>query len=223
MALRATYAAPTGLRQIDLEQWYQTRERVGDGVARGLAWSGLKALAAKHGEPACRQFLRGLYSKPVPRDLRASIHDLRHPWTELLEREQITVQSLVAGWNDVLTQARRELANDLDALPRFAVTLEQTSATPSSTLVRLKVVTTPPPSGEVEYRVRHRAITGLDEPLEEDDFVDEAIRGRLEAFTTVQVAHSFARGGRAIVGVAMFVPALGCDAISGWQRINIGP
>ena len=223
LALRATYAVPAGLREVDLAEWYRLRERVGEGVARGLAWSGLKALVAKRGESGCRQFLHELYSPPVPRDLRATIHDLRHPWTEALAREQMTVEALVVAWNELLTQARHDLGSDLAALPRLALTLEQTSATPSTTLVRIRLVTSPTPTGEVEYRIRHRAVTGLDEPLDEDDFIDESVRGRLEGTVTTELAHSFARGGRAIIGVAIFLPALGCDAISGWQRLNIGP
>jgi hypothetical protein len=223
VALRATYAVPAGLREVDLAQWYQLRERVGEGVARGLAWSGLKALVAKRGESGCRQFLRDLYSRPVPRDLRATVHDLRHPWTELLAREEMTVEALVAAWNELLTQARRDLDSELAVLPRLALTVEQTSATTSTTLVRIRLVTSPAPIGEVEYRIRYRSVTGLDEPLDEDDFIDESVRGRLAGTVTAELAHSFARGGRAIIGVAIFLPALGCDAISGWQRVNIGP
>jgi hypothetical protein len=223
LALRAVYAVPGGVREADLAEWYRLRERVGEGVARGLAWSGLKALVAKRGEAGCQQFLRELYSPPVPRDLRATLHDLRHPWTDALAHEQMNVATLIASWNELLTQARRDLAGDLAALPRLALALEQTSATPSTTLVRIRLSTSPIPAGEVEYRIRHRSVTGLDEPLDEDDFIDESVRGRFDGTVTAELAQSFPRGGRAIVGVAIFLPALGCDAISGWQRLNIGP
>jgi hypothetical protein len=222
LALRAAYAAPEGVRETDLAEWYRLRERVGEGVARGLAWSGLKALVAKRGEAGGQRFLRELYSRPVHRDLRAMFHDLRHPWTEALAHEQMTVTALVASWNELLAQARRDLATDLEALPRLALTLEQTSATPSTTLLRIRLDTSPKPAGEVEYRIRHRSLTGLDEPFDEEDLIDEAVRGRFDESVTAELAHSFPSGGRAIVGVAIFLPALGCDAISGWQRFDIG-
>jgi hypothetical protein len=223
LALRAMYAVPEGVRETDLTEWFRLRERVGEGVARGLAWSGLKALVAKRGEAGCQRFLRELYSPPVPRDLRAMFQDLRHPWTEALAHQEMTVAALVASWSELLTQARRDLASDLAALPRLALTLEQTSATPSTTLLRIRLATSPTPTGEVEYRIRHRSVTGLDEPLDEDDLIDESVRGRFDGIVTADLTHSFPRGGRAIVGVAVFLPALGCDAISGWQRLNIGP
>jgi hypothetical protein len=38
--VRALHAAPNGMRVEDLRDWYKVRERVGGGVATGLAWSG---------------------------------------------------------------------------------------------------------------------------------------------------------------------------------------
>ena len=66
VALRALYAAPDGFRIQNLAQWYRVRENLGEGVASGLAWSALKALASARGEVACREFLRGLFSAETP-------------------------------------------------------------------------------------------------------------------------------------------------------------
>jgi hypothetical protein len=224
LALRATYALSGQLREQDLAGWFRLRERVGEGVARGLAWSGLKTLAAKRGEQACRDFLRELYSPGVQRDIRATLHDLQHPWTETLARHAgMNVTEFVSAWNDLLTQARRDLASELAVLPRLTLAVSQKSATPATTLLDLRLISSPPPPEEVEYRIRYRSVSGLDAPIEEDDFTDESARARLDAPIAKELARSFSRGTRAIVGVAIYLPALGCDAISGWQRIDIGP
>ena len=134
----------------------------------------------------------------------------------------MTVTSLISEWNDALTRTRTELADQLAGLPRLTLTLEQTNATVATTLIRYRLVTSPPPAENTGYRIRHLSVVGLDERFDEDNLIDEAARGSLAAPVTGEMAQSFARGGRAIIGSAIFVPALGCDAISGWQRIDIG-
>lgn len=219
LALRAAYATAR-VSGDDLEQWHRVRERVGEGVSIGLAWSGLKTIAAARGEVGCRDFLRRLYAKPVPDDVRATIRDLRHPWTKSLG---MGVDELIAAWNAALAQSRRELAEDLAALPRLDLAVAQKPVTSAATLLQYELTVANAPAGEAAYRVRYLSLPGLDEPFDEDDLLDEAARGSLDKPVAGELAESFPRGGRVVVGAAMFVPALRCEAISGWRRIDIGP
>jgi hypothetical protein len=66
-------------------------------------------------------------------------------------------------------------------------------------------------------------LPGLNEPFEEDDLIDQAARAKLDAPVSGELAESFARGTRAVIGASLFVPELGCDVTSGWQRTDIGP
>jgi hypothetical protein len=138
-------------------------------------------------------------------------------------RAGLDVAEFERTWNEALETARRDLAEPLAALPRLKLDLHQSSATDVTTLVGFQLSTTRAPEGEVEYRVRHMALPGLPEPFEEDDLIDDASRARLDAPVSGELAESFARGTRAVVGASLFVPELGCDVISGWQRIEIGP
>lgn len=220
VALRAAYAVAGELSASDVLQWHRVRERVGEGVAIGLAWSGLKAVAAARGEDGCRDFLRGLLAEPVRRDVRATIHDLQHPWTESLG---MSMDELVAAWNSALARARRDLSAELAAVPRVRLAIVQKSVTLATTVLGYRLSVFPPLAGAVEYRVRYLSLPGLDEPVEEDDVLDEAAQASLNEPIEGELAESFSRGGRVLVGAAIFVPQLGCDVISGWQRIDLGP
>jgi hypothetical protein len=224
VALRALYAAPEGVQVANLARWYRVREKLGEGVASGLAWSGLKAIASARGEDACRQFLRGLFSAEPPKNFKATLHDLSHPWRSILkERAGLEISDLEKAWNGILEEARTELAAPLATLPRLKLDVHQRAATDVTTLLGFHLSVTQPPADEVEYRIRYLALPGLDELFEEDDLIDEAARARLDAPVSGELAESFARGTRAVVGASLFVPELACDVTSGWQRTDIGP
>jgi hypothetical protein len=224
VALRALYATPDGFRITNLAQWYRVRENLGEGVAGGLAWSGLKTIASVRGKDACREFLRGLFSAETPKNLKATFHDKSHPWQSVLkERAGLDLTELEQAWSEALEAARHDLATPLAALPRLKLDVHQRAATDVTTLLGFQLSTAQAPAGEIEYRVRYLALPGLDEPFDEDDLVDEAARARLDAPVAGELAESFARGTRAVVGASLFLPELGCDVTSGWKRMNIGP
>jgi hypothetical protein len=224
VALRALYAAPAGVTADQLHEWYRTRERLGEGVAVGLAWSGLKAIVSLVGEDYCRAFLREMYAHDVPQDVRATVRDRQYPWPERLQHgANVSIEDLVRAWNGMLSKGREALAADLARLPRLELTIQQHAATEQTTLLKWRLSAAPSPVDEVEYRIRYLRLPGLDEPFDEDDMLDEAARAKLDTPIEKELAESFSRGGRAVVGAAVHLPELGCDVISGWQRLDIGP
>jgi hypothetical protein len=224
LALRALHGAPNGMRAEDLRDWYKVRERVGGGVATGLAWSGLKTMVLAKGEDECRRFLCAMYAPNVPQDVRASFRDWRNPWPEKLRRAAgFDVDDFVAAWSSALLTERDVLGAQLAEVPRLTLAVQQHAATDVTTLLKWRLAVSPAPKDEIEYRIRYLRLPGLDEPFEERDLIDESARAKLDEPIEKEVAESFARGTRAVIGAAVYCPELGCDVISGWQRLDIGP
>jgi hypothetical protein len=224
LALRAVYGAPARIRHEDLQQWYRVRERLGEGVVTGLAWSGLKTIVAASGEDACRRFLREMYAADVKKDVRATIRDWRNPWSARLEKTtNLTAGVFVKTWSDLLSKTREELSAEVAGLPRLNLIVQLQAATDVTTLVKWQLLAAPPLADEAEYRIRYLRLPGLDEPFEEDDLMDESFRSKLNTPMERELAESFSRGDRIVIGAAMHLPQLGCEVISGWQRLNIAP
>ena len=73
------------------------------------------------------------------------------------------------------------------------------------------------------------ALLNLLHALDRDRFepevacMEEAANGKLDVPVEKELAESFSRGTRAVIGAAVRVPSVGCDVISGWKRIDVGP
>ncbi|MEO8351399.1 MAG: hypothetical protein ABI680_06685, partial [Chthoniobacteraceae bacterium] len=223
LALRALYAAPGGVTEETLSAWIQTRERVGEPVAAGLAWSGLKSLALAAGPPACRRFLQNQFAGQPPHDVRATWRDWRNPWRRKLpDATGVELAGFLTAWNATLAEARTTLAGKLARVPRLRLTARQKSITASTTILTVRLTAQPPPDGIVEYRIRYLKSRGLDVPFEESKLIDETGRAEFGRAVIRELPASFSRGGRIVIGASMYSPALGCDVTSGWHRLYIG-
>ena len=56
---------------------------------------------------------------------------------------------------------------------------------------------------------------------DEDTLKDELHREPPDKLAQHELPSTFPRGGRLLIGVAVNVPALGCDVISGWRRLTV--
>lgn len=251
LALRALVGCgETGVNAATLARWMIECERVGDPVGIGMSWSGLRTLAHLVGPDACRDFLRAVLGQRLPQDVRALFRD-RTGTAKILRRTAgITEAELLAAWNRELAATRAALAAELAQVPRPTLDLRFINATPATVLVRYQANFSPParpvakpvnvttglparigvagfnPVGKgespMEYRLRYLELPPLDEGIDEDTLKDELHRESVEAIREHELPASFPRGGRLLIGVAVNVPALGCDVISGWQRLTIG-
>lgn len=82
----ARRAASKGFSPADVEQWLSFQKRVGAEDASAVAWAGLRTLARRHGENACRDFLRDVLGGDIRHDARAVARDLRDPIRRRLQR-----------------------------------------------------------------------------------------------------------------------------------------
>jgi hypothetical protein len=135
----------------------------------------------------------------------------------------LPVESFIEAWNAALHDARAELETELEKIPRLTLEVEQIAATELTTILEWRLTAEGGSPEEIEYRIRYLRLPGLDEPFEEDDLVDESARAKLDAPIKKELAESFSRGTRAVIGAAVYWPPFGCDVISGWKRIDIGP
>ncbi len=227
LALRALVGfGESGVDAAALAAWLTTRERVGEGVAVGMAWSGLRTIERARGAEACRDFLRNVLGRRLPQDVRAVWRDRGTVGARLRRAAGWTETELLAAWNGELKAARAELAAELAKVPRPALDLKLVAATPETVVVRYRVGFGFAPvvsaaAGEVEYRLRYLELPPLNEALEEDLLKDELHREVLEQAGEHELPATFPRGGRLVAGAAVFAPALGCDVISGWRRVTV--
>lgn len=225
LALRALVGfGESGVDACALASWLTTRERVGEGVAAGMAWSGLSTIERVRGHFECRKFLQAVLGPRLPQDVRAVWRDQTPVGDRLKRANGWTERELIAAWNGELNKARAALATELAQVPRPALDLKLVAATPETVVVRYRVGFAPAGSsatGEVEYRLRYLELPPLNEALEEDLLKDELHREVLAKAGEHELPATFPRGGRLVAGVAMFTPALGCDVISGWRRMTV--
>ncbi|MEA3211539.1 MAG: hypothetical protein QOE70_4596 [Chthoniobacter sp.] len=103
LAARARRGAANAFSPADLGNWLSFSKKVGEEDAKGVAWSGLRTLARRHGTEACRGFLRAVLSPAVAKDARATWHDLLHPVTGSLETAAgVRFDLFFAEWQEEL-------------------------------------------------------------------------------------------------------------------------
>jgi hypothetical protein len=85
LALRSLYGVEHGFDPDDLRRWLSFRDRVGEDIAAGVAWSGLKTLARREGPDHARAFLKAVLGTRESKDFRVLLK--RTSWQKSL-REQ---------------------------------------------------------------------------------------------------------------------------------------
>jgi hypothetical protein len=219
-ALRALYGTEAGLTAADLAQWLKFRERVGDEVAAGVAWSGLRTLARCEGPEACQRFLRRVLGNWPPKDARDAIGRRAEAMSMILREETgVAMEVFLGQWQGDLAEARRGMAKDLKEIPRLRGEVTFVPLSEASRKVRYRVKMEPAPANAAPCWFLHRTLEAFDEEVDTKSLERERniyAEGSLE-----DLPESYSRGGRLYWTFGFDSPELGCQVISGWVRQDI--
>jgi hypothetical protein len=106
----ALKAMPPRFSGSDLERWLTLRESATREEARALAATGLRVLAAQHGEEACRNFLAPVLGPEVARDARAWVREaLFPPASRFRAATGMRLDAFVAEWREAVQAAGARL------------------------------------------------------------------------------------------------------------------
>jgi hypothetical protein len=218
LALRALYGVEQGFASADLRDWLRFRERVGPGIAEGVAWSGLKTLVRSKGAQPCRGFLRAVLGTQEPRDVRAMFTSAS--WQRRF-RDQAgkTPEEFFVQWQAELAAAKPALAAELAALPRLSGQLTILPLSADSRKVRFRLDLTPPPAPETRYSVLYLQLPAFDEEPDLKSLQRE--QNNYAQSPQAELPETYSRGERLYWTLALDVPALGCQVVSGYHRQEI--
>jgi hypothetical protein len=225
LALRAVYGTTggTGLSEVDLALWHSFRERVGEGVAAGVAWSGLDILARRYGPERSREFLRAVLASRAPDDARALWFEERNPIEEQFERHVgVPMTDFIAAWRNELDIARAALVNDLSRLPRVRGEVSFDALSADTWIARYRVAVDPQPEGPADasrITLLHANLSAGQTEVAPNDLLREDVDLTLNA--DGELPGTWTRGSRFYSTFSLEVPELGCEVISGWSRREI--
>jgi hypothetical protein len=221
LALRSLYGTADGFGDRERVEWLRFRERVGDDIAAGVAWSGLNTLARRQGPERCQAFLRSVLSCDVPDDARAWFIERHNRFETQLERHAaITWPELLAAWRDDLDAARRELATELAQLPRLSGAVTFDPLSPATRVVKYAVSIEPPPArGESRVSLLYADLDVFDQEIPPNEWQREEFDYAIEQAGELPGTRS--RGDRFFATFSLEVKALGCTVISGWMRQEV--
>lgn len=220
LALRALYGAGAKFTMEDLRRWHSFRERVGEEIAAGVAWSGLKTLARRTSPERARQFIQSVLGAEVPKDLRAILHEQTAPIERLLQSEAgLTPEEFWSLWQEELAAARRDLAADLAQLPKLTGQVDFARLSPDSRQAHYRVRIEPSPPVGARYSLLYCEL-----PVFDEEVSPRLLRREQNPYPTRaegELPESLTRGARLYWMFELDVPALGCAVVSGWQREEI--
>lgn len=219
LALRALYGA-SHFEERDVQRWLLVKARHGQAVSAALAATLIISLAETHGAEKCETFVQEVLGPAVPADLRALI---MNPSVESALRQATGEQqwnpNLWAQWRDLRGRWDALHPGRVDALPRLQGALEVASLS------------------DIQCEVACRWSSGTAQAVEEVSFLyvlsgprrrlpqpHEPRAHVLESAGDLEViAETFRPGDRLQWTLEVFVPALNCDVISGWQITEVAP
>jgi uncharacterized membrane protein len=218
LALRALYGAETGFTLRDLRDWLRFRERVGPGIAEGVAWSGLKTLARRQGSERCHRFLRTVLGTEEHKDFRALF--TAASWQQRL-REQVgeTPEVFFSEWQAELAACKPALAGELSALPRLSGQMGFVQMSADSRKARFRLNITPTPGADLRYSVLYGQLPAYDEEPDLKSLQRE--QNNYQQSPEAELPQAYSRGQRLYWTLAVDVPALGCEVVSGYNRQEI--
>lgn len=221
LALRALYGTEAGLARKNLDDWLTFRERVGEGIAAGVAFSGLRILAEIQGPDRARTLLRSVLALDVPYDARALLHRIAHPLDSLFpEKAGVGYDAFIEQWNEALEATRGTREAELARLPKLEGAVEYEDVTPATRRLRYRVrVTAEFPPG-ARCRFLHVDLGPLDKEIEPTDvrFEEHDCRALADG---VILPGTLGRGSRLGWTFSMDVAPLGCEVLTGWVRQEV--
>jgi len=109
----AIKAMPQDFSAHDLDRWLTLRQNAGKEEGRELAATGLRVLASRHGDEACRDFLVSVLGAEVKKDPRAWLCDVFNPVANRFRKTTGTsLEAFVAEWRDVLRKSSARLPEE---------------------------------------------------------------------------------------------------------------
>jgi hypothetical protein len=215
LALRALYGIESGFTLQDLQHWLTFNERMGDDIAAGVAWSGLKSLAMHQGDERCRRFIQSVLAAGEPKDLRALFKT--EPLDRLLrQRAGEGLQEFFDEWQKDLDAIRPALAEDLAKLPRLRGQVDSILLSANSRKVRFLARIEPRPAADVRYSFLYHRLPAFDEEVSPRAI--ERVQNSYIQRPEDELPGTYSRGTRLYSTFSIEVPALGCAVISGWRR-----
>jgi len=219
LALRALYGIEMGFTPSDLRRWHSFRERVGEDIAGGVAWSGLRTIARRQGPESCQRFIRSVLGVSVPKDFRALQHERSASLDRLLLMEAgVEFNTLWAQWLEELAAARNLLASELVRIPKLTgeVSFAPLSAASRKISYHVRIE---PARGDTRYSFLYHQLPAFDEEV-----APQSIRREQNLYAqrpNGELPQSFTRGARLYWTFSLEVPELRCPVISGWKREEI--
>jgi len=221
LALRALYGTEGGLSRKDLDDWLTFREQMGEGIAAGLAFSGLRVLAESRGADRAQAFLRSVLAADVPHDARAMLHRITHPLGYLFQDEAgIGYDAFIEQWSEALEAERRDRETELALLPRLNGTVQYETVTSATRRISYSLCVIPevPPGGRCRFL--HVDPGPFDREIEPEDvrFEEHDCRALADG---AMLPGTLGRGSRLAWTFALDVASLGCEVITGWVRQEV--
>jgi hypothetical protein len=215
LALRALYGIENGFTSQDLQSWLAFNERVGDDIAAGVAWSGLKSLARHQGEKRCRRFIQSVLASKDPKDIRVVL--MAEPLDKLLRQHAGEgLQEFFKQWQNDLAAIRPALAEDLAKLPRLQGQVKSLPLSANSRKVRFRASIEPIPAADARYSFLYHRLPAFDDEVSPKSI--ERVQNNCVQRPEDELPGTFSRGTRLYSTFSIEVPALGCTVISGWRR-----
>jgi hypothetical protein len=215
LALRALYGIENGFTLPELHRWLTFNERVGDDIAAGVAWSGLKSLARRQGEERCRRFIQSVLAARDPKDIRVVFKT--KPLDGLLRQHAGEgLQDFFERWQSDLAAVRPALAKDLAKLPRLHGQVDSLPLSANSRKVQFRVNIEPLPAADASYSFLYHRLPAFDEEVSPKSI--ERVQNSYAHRPEDELPGTYSRGTRLYSTFSLDVPALGCAVISGWRR-----
>ena len=218
LALRSLYGVEHGFAPADLRRWLIFRVRVGEDIAAGVAWSGLKTLARRQGPDRCRRFLRAVLGTRGREDFRGLLTtaSCEQP---LRAQAGESPEAFFSQWQEELAAARSSLAGELAALPRLTGQLAFLPLSPDSRKARFRVKLDPAPASETRYSLLYHPLPPFDEEVEAKSLQRE--QNSYPRDPEAELPDTYSRGQRLYWTFALDVPALGCQVVFGYLRQEV--
>jgi hypothetical protein len=220
LSLRAVYGTNDDFGPEDLNRWLSTRERVGKTVAQAIAWSGLNTLARNNSPETIRSFLRAALAAPAVADVRGLWDDYRSSWGELLEESTgLDAASFVETWRSELRASRIEFQEQLRPVPRLGAELWLEKISEESRILKFSAQASPAPDEDAHLVFAYQRLEWFDAPLVES--AERRVAGLYGHLRDHSLPGTLSRGDRVAGALRMHSEALGCEIISGWQRVEL--
>jgi hypothetical protein len=215
LALRALYGIENGFTSQDMQHWLIFTERVGDDIAAGVAWSGIRSLARRQGEERCRRFIQAVLAAGDPKDIRALFKS--EPLNSLLQQHAgESLDTFFEQWQKDLAAIRPALAKDFAKLPRLRGQVDSLPLSFDSRKVRFRVGMEPLPAAAARYSLLYCRLPAFDEEV--SPLSIERMQNSYARRSEDELPGSFSRGTRLYWTFSFEAPELGCPVISGWRR-----